>query len=314
MIKLSSLLLTLTLLVSACVSTIQPIPPDSLDHFRDVLVDLNKNSIQALTFEYQWNYRNYKERIKSQDQTDPNPLTLRFCGGEFDWKWGDCDADQSKTPAFNVIAQSRSDLAKINQLMIDYANFLIQLNGANENSKKNLDASAEKIGVAAKSISSHFGVSLNEANFGAFSSIGVSMVQQLLVKKQREGMAAVMADFQPGVQSFAELGSRAMEISAAGIKNEYNNENRKFARRIATESDGSKRLALVEKLLALNEQTSPQLDSLRTLDAAYKSLPNAHAELIAALETGRQASLEELVGHIEMISEAHQTIQQSNSE
>jgi hypothetical protein len=314
MIKLSSLLLTLTLLVSACVSTIQPIPPDSLDHFRDVLVDLNKNSIQALTFEYQWNYRNYKERIKSQDQTDPNPLTLRFCGGEFDWKWGDCDADQSKMPVFNVIAQSRSDMARINQLMIDYANFLIQLNGANENSKKNLDAAAEKIGVAAQSISSHFGVSLNEANFGAFSSIGMSIVQQLLVKKQREGMAAVMADFQPGMQSFSELGSRAMEISAAGIKNEYNNENRKFTRGIATESDGSKRLALVEKLLVLNEQTSPQLDSLRTLDAAYRSLPNAHAELIAALESGRQAGLEELVGHIEMISEAHQTIQQENSE
>lgn len=314
MIKLRSLLLILTLSVSACVSTSQPIPPDSLGQYRDVLVDLNKKSIQALTLEYQWNYRNYKERIKSQDQTDPNPLTLRFCGGEFEWKWGDCDSDQSTMPAFNVIAQSRSNLAMINQAMIDYANFLIQLNAASENSKKNLDAAAEKIGVAAKSISSHFDVSLNEANFGAFSTIGVGIVQQLLAKKQRQGMAAVMADFQPGVQSFANLGSRAMEISAAGIKIEYNNENRKVARAIATESDGSKRFTLVEKLLALNEQTSPQLDSLRTLYAAYESLPNAHAELIAALESGRHASLEELVGHIEMISEAHQTIQQSNSE
>ncbi|MCP4044838.1 MAG: hypothetical protein GY732_02470 [Gammaproteobacteria bacterium] len=265
MMKLSALLLTLTLSVGACVSTSQPIPPDSLGHYRDVLVDLNRESIQALTAEYQWNYRNFKERIKSQDQTDPNPLTLRFCGGNFDWRWGDCGSDQKKMPAFNAIAQSRSDLATLNQMMIDYANFLIQFNGASENSEKYLEVTAEKIGVSAKSITSHFDIDLNEAKFGAFSMIGVSLVQQLLAKKQREGMAAVMADFQPGVQSFAELGSRAMKNSAAGIKSEYNNENRKIARSIATETNGSKRFALVEELFALNEQTSPQLDSLRAL-------------------------------------------------
>lgn len=307
-------LASLTLMVSACATTSKPVPPDSLEHYRDLLVDLNVKSAKALTFEYQWNYRHFKERIKTQEQTNPNPITLRFCGGTFEWRWGDCDSDQSKMPAFNVIAQSRDDLAKINQAMIDYANFLIRFNAANDDTKVNLDAAAKKAGTSAQSISSQFGVDFNQANFGAFSTIGVSVVQQLLAKKQQKGMAAVMADFQPGVQSFADLGSRAMEISASGIKNEYSNENRNLARAIATQSDGAKRLNLVEKLIALNEQTSAQLDSLKTLNDAYTALPNAHDELVSALGSGRHASLEELVGHIEMISEAHQTLQQSRSE
>lgn len=314
MTRFNTLLLTAVLMISGCVSTSQPISPDSLNHYRDTLVDLNVNSIQAMTVEYEWNYRNFKERIKTQDQTDPNPLTLRFCGGKYEWRWGDCDSDQSKMPAFNVIAQSRVDLAKINQAMIDYANFLIQFSTANENSKANLDAAAKKIGVATKSISSVFGVELNEANVGAFATMGVSVVQQLLAKKQREGMAAVMADFQPGVQYFGNLGSQAMAISAAGIKDEYNRENRKTTRAIATENDGSKRLALVEKLLTLNEQTSAQLDSLRILSAAYESLANAHEELMAALQSGQQASLAELVGHIEMISGIARTFKESDAE
>ena len=302
MTKLYTFLSVFALMVGGCTSTSQPISPDSLNHYRDTLVDLTVKSNEAMTLEYEWNYRNFKERIKTQDQTDPNPLTLRFCGGRYEWRWGDCDADQSTIPVFNVIAKSRTDLAKINQAMIDYANFLIQFNAANESSKANLDAAADKIGATTQSIASRFGVNLDEARVGAFATMGAGVVQQLLAKKQREGMAAVMADFQPGVQYFAELGSQAMAISAAGIKDEYNRENRKTTRAIATEGDGAKRLGLVEMLLKLNEQTSAQLDSLGILAAAFESLPGAHAELMTAIKSGRQASLTELVGHIEMIS------------
>ena len=69
-----------------------------------------------------------------------------------------------------------------------------------------------------------------------------------------------------------------------------------------------------EKLLKLNEQTSAQLDSLSVLSAAYDSLPNAHEELIAALQSGGYASLAELVGHIEMISDLARTYQKPDSE
>ena len=44
------------------------------------------------------------------------------------------------------------------------------------------------------------------------------------------------------------------------------------------------------------------------LSAAYESLPGAHAELMAALQSGYRASLGELVSHIEMINSAYQTL------
>jgi len=80
------------------------------------------------------------------------------------------------------------------------------------------------------------------------------------------------------------------------------------------ETDGARRLSLVEKLLKLNEQTSAQLDSLSVLGAAYESLPNAHDELIAALRTGQQASLSELVGNIELIGNLVQAYQKPETE
>ena len=314
MTKHNALLLIIVLMLNGCTSTSQPIPPDALNHYRDTLVDLGVKSSEAMTVEYKSNYSNFKERVKTQDQTDPNPLTLRFCGGRFEWKWGDCDADQSTVPVFNVIARSRADLAKLNGAMVDYANFLILFNAANENSKANLDAAADKIGATTQSIASRFGVELDEAKMGAFANLGSNAVQQLLAKKQRQGMAAVMLEFQPGVKYFSGLGSQAMAISAAGIKDEYNEENRKTARKIVTEDDGKKRLALVEKLLELNEQTSTQLDSLGMLAAAYESIPGAHRELMAAIESGRHASLSELVGYIEMISNIAVTYKKSDTE
>jgi len=310
--NMRSIALIFALLVTGCVSTSQPIPPGSLTQFRDTLVGLNTKSMQALTFEYEWNYRNFKDRIKADNQSDPTPLTLRFCSGNYDWRWDDCDSNPSEMPVFNVIAQSRVELKNINQAMIDYAHFMILLNSANEGSKANLDAAAKKVGDATKSISTRFGLSLDEAKFGAFSTIGVAVVQQLLSKKQRTGMAAVMTDFQPGVNSFADLGSRAMAISATGIKKEYQDETGILARAIATETDGAKRLQKIEKLLELNEQASSQLDSLRILNAAYDALPNAHAELISALQSGQYASMQELVGYIEMIGEIHQTFQNAD--
>jgi len=314
MTELKNFILAFALVLSGCVSTSQPVSPDSLANYRDRLVDLNVKSIQAMTFEYEWNYQSFKERIKTQERTDPTALTLRFCGGKYEWQWGDCDADQSTMPAFNVIADSRDGLAKINQAMIDYANFLVLFNAVNENSKASLEAAASKIGASTTSVASQFGVELNQARVGAFADLGVGAVQQLLAKKQREGMAAVMLDFQPGVRYFASLGSQAMAISATGIKEEYNNENRGMARAIAVETDGARRLSLVEKLLKLNEQTSAQLDSLSVLGAAYESLPNAHDELIAALRTGQQASLSELVGNIELIGNLVQAYQKPETE
>lgn len=297
--------LSVTLLTASCVSTRPPLPPDSLNQYRDTLVDLGVKSNQALTTEYDWNYRNFRERLETEGAIDPLTLVLRFCGGTFDWQWGECGGDESGMPVFNVIAKSRSDLAILNDLLIGYANFLIEFNEANSDTEARLEASAEKIGNSVASISGRFGKQLDTQKIGAFSTIGMNAVQQLLARKQRDGMAAVMQDFHPGVREFALLGSRAMETSAVGIKDEYGDEHQKLVVKIARESDGTKKVRLVEELLALNEQTSMHLDSLGSIYAAYRALPDADAGLISALESGRRANLEELIGHVEAISAAY---------
>lgn len=301
-------------LLMGCVSTRPPLPPDSLEQYRDTLVDLGIKSSQALAVEHDWNYRNFKERLQSEGDIDPLLLVLRFCGGTFDWQWGECDGDQTGQPVFNVIAKSRSDLAALNDLLAGYANFLIEFNAANSNTRASLESSAKEIGTSVTSISGRFGKQLNVDKIGAFSTIGVNAVEQLLARKHRDGMAAVMQEFHPGVREFARLGSQAMETSAIGIKSEYGDEHQKLVVGIAREPNNGKKLKLIEKLLALNEQTSMHLDSLGSIHAAYRALPNADAGLINALESGRRASLEELIGHVEAISAAYQQFQAADAE
>jgi hypothetical protein len=289
------------LALTGCVSTSQPVPPDSLTAYRDTLVQLNTQSVQALTAEYDWNYRNYKQRIRGEEQMNPNSITLQFCQDDFDWQWGACGSDRAEQPVFMVIAEQRRSLAGINQMMIDYANFLLLFNSANEHTRSTLEDSAEKIGKSAQSIASRAGKPLDQATFGAFATIGVGFVD------------AVMADFQPGVEQFASLGSQAMRISASGIKAEYQDESQPLRVSIARETDGARRLELVEKLIALNEQTAGQLDILNSLRAAYESLPGAHAEVMAALQSGYAASLQELISHIDTIGSAYATLQASDT-
>jgi len=71
MTKLKNMAWAFAVLLGGCVATGQPVSPDTLGNYRDRLVDLNVKSIQAITFEYDWNYQSLKERIKTQDRTDP---------------------------------------------------------------------------------------------------------------------------------------------------------------------------------------------------------------------------------------------------
>jgi hypothetical protein len=301
------------LALAACVSTSPPIPPNSLGDFRDTLVQLNAKSAEALTAEHEWSYRNYKRSVKEADSLDPRSLTLDFCGSDYDAYWGSCNLESEGTPVFMVIADSRRDLGQLNQMLIDYANFLLLFNSANEDTRASLEDAAGRIGQSANSIAAKTGLTLNEARFGAFAKIGVGIVDQLLAKKQRDGMAAVLADFQPGVQAYADLGSQAMRISAAGIQTEYQTEVQPLKVAIVREEDGAGRLKLAEELIALNEQTARQLDVLEGLAAAYGSLPGAHAELMSALQSGYRASLSELVASIERIGSAYQTLHGTES-
>lgn len=337
------------LVLSACVSTAPPIQPDSLVDFRNTLVQLDAKAAEAMTVEYEWSYRNFKRSVKEDEDLDPRNLALQFCSGSdadfefdpdsgfdpdfesdldsgivpdsasdsgsvFDTAWGSCDVDSKTSPVFMVIADSRQSLGQLNQMMVDYASFLVLFNDANNETRSSLESAAGRIGDSAQSIAGKFEKSFDEARFGAFATIGVNIVEQLLAKKQKDGMAAVLADFHPGVQAFAELGSEAMENSAIGIKDEYLEDRKPLMDAIVkAKDDPARRLEQVERLIALNEQTTGQLDVLASLSAAYQSLPGAHAELISALQSGYRASLSELVAHIDAIGSAYQTLHASDS-
>ncbi len=310
MSRTATTLLILALLASGCVSTGTPVSPDALVTYRDSMVDLDQASAEALTYEYDWNYRNYREQVQAQDSSDTAPLILDFCEGmtTYEWRWGDCDLQTSELPVFYAIADMRTRLGQLNQLMVDYANFLIALNGANEGSQAVVEAAAEKVSASVSSIAGTFGEDLDRDRLGAFSSIGAAFVRQHLAREQRDSMAEVMGGFQPGIEQFAMLGAIAMRTSAGGIKAEYLLDRKPLTEQIAGETDGGQRFALIKQLFDLNEITIAAIESRKALGAAYQALPGAHRELIEALEAGRQPGLGELVGHIEMINAAYQIL------
>ncbi len=308
MSRILSLLLCAAVFLGGCVSTSTPIPPDSLTGFRDAMVELDKGSKLALTAEYDWTYQNYREQIKASEEVDARAFMLCPSDDMYTWNWGACEAEGLEPPLINDIAATREMLGQLNRLFIDYGNFLVQFNAANENTQSSLEATAEKVGNSVQSIGNTFGQDLSRDKIGAFANIGAAIVGQWLAKKQRDGMADVMQEFQAGVEAFSALGYQAMENSAFGIQDEYQTQSEVLANKIKDEADGARRFGHIEQLLELNEKAITSLDRLGSLDAAYRALPGAHLELIMALEEGRSPGLGELVGHIETISAAYQTI------
>ena len=286
--------------------TAPPIDQSAIGEYRAVVEALRVESSTALTRERDLAYQSFLQRMTQAARADPRPLLMEFPpDSSFAWQVG---GSESQSVEFIEIGKVRGILDSLHQLLLDYLDVLSQLNSAAAPAAEKLNASTEKLSGSLVSVSKKLDLEVNEQRMGVFSEAASALGRELLARKQRAGITAVMSDFQPVLVNVARSASAAVATSATGIKSHYQDKANPLARAVITAAPGE-REPLVAQLLALNERTIEQLTILQELFNAYQRLPAGHLALMEAMQSGGVARMESLVLGITAIADLNQRLQ-----
>ena len=281
--------------IAGCAS-VHSISSQPFDEFEQAIATLKVSANEALLVEQQIVYDRYlaqwvEEGDVLQLQLEPDPLDP-FA------------VNISGKSLYRDIQASRTKLRALNTLVHEYARSLVLLSGNSEDSPTvNADVLASDLKTNAKAVARTLELDVQIPN-GLFFGFG-QVASNLVESKRQDLLIELINESQAEIDLLARAGQNIAKLSAFGISAEYQT---KFSARTANVSDlsESKRRKLIESLLALNEETLRQIDTLKMVHDAYQSLPGAHRDLARAVTEGRSLSFTELVAVAESLKQRYE--------
>ncbi len=268
------------------------VPAKPFQEFQQSIAQLKASSDQALSVEQELVYQRYVEewklagtvdQLQLQPNQNPSPFNMQL----------------AEAVLFKDIQAARSNLGKINTLVLQYANTLLLLTGSSDQSP-NIDA--DSIAGELQTNANALAVTLGRENDiadGFFFGFGV-LAKNYVEGKRQESLIELIRSSQAEIRSFAAAGRQITQISGSGIQAEYLTSYSKMTA-AASELSESERGELIEAILALNEQTLRQLDTLKLIYEAYGALPAAHRKLEQSVKDGASLSFTELLTYAETL-------------
>jgi len=282
------------IVIAGCASAAS-IPPQPFEDFEQAVATLKVSADEALLVEQQIVYDRYMAQwveeadvLQLQLEADPfDPFAIKIVGKSL----------------YRDIQESRSKLRRLNTLVQDYAGTLVLLSGSTENSPTvDADTLASDLKTNAEAVARSLQLEVDIPN-GLFFGFG-QVAKNLVESKRQDLLIKLINESQAEIELFAEAGMNIAKLSASGISTEY---LKKFSALTAGVNDlsESKRKKLIESLLALNEETLRQIDTLKMVHDAYQALPDAHRDLARAVEEGRSLSFTELLAVAESLKQRY---------
>ena len=282
------------IVIAGCASAAS-IPSQPFEDFEQGIATLKLSADEALFVEQQIVYERYLAQwieeadvLQLQLEADPlDPFAMTISGKSL----------------YRNIQESRSKLRKLNTLVQNYAGTLVLLSGNTEGSP-NVDADALasdlKTNAEAVARSLELDVQIPDGLFFGFGQVAKNFVES----KRQDLLIQLINESQAEIELFARAGQNIAKLSAFGISTEYQT---KFSALTADANDlsESQRKKLIESLLALNEETLRQIDTLKMVHDAYQSLPGAHRDLARAVEEGRSLSFSDLLAIAESLKQRY---------
>lgn len=308
----------LILLLPAC-AAVNPLNTQPFQDYQSAISTLKDESDQALQTVYQTELDQFKTKVSGDDSCLVGQLLLSFPGesddSAFAWNYspafGNCDAQAQ--PLFVSVADMRETLAAMNGQLLDYANLLIALAGADANTQFDPTAEANKFNQNASSLLTQLsGLGVKTTGVSAdglalFSTIGANLAKAYLEGKRVDLLTQLLNDGLKPLENFSELAQRAMEITALNAKSQYQTGPAVgLVRSIATNQGGS-----IDDLLSLNDQVIKQLALYQSIANGYSALPRSQTQLITALKQGQQVNLAELINYATNIKQQYQDLKNS---
>lgn len=283
------------IVIAGCASAVS-IPSQPFQDFEQAIATLKVSADEALLVEQQIVY----ERYKAQWIKDADVLQLQLEAPDFSDPF---NVAMSGKSLYRDIQESRSKLRKLNTLVQDYANILLLLSGTSKDSPNvDADALASDLRTNAEAVAKSLNpdVQIPGGVFFGFGEIAKNIVEG----KRQDLMVKLIDESQDDIESFARAGQEIAKVSASGINAEYQTKFSALTKNV-DDLPESQRGKLIESILALNDETLRQIDTLKMIHDAYQSLPGAHRDLAKAVEEGRSLSFTELLSVAESLKKRY---------
>lgn len=199
----------------------------------------------------------------------------------FGWSW------MSETPPLFIESERfRGSVYLLNSTLVSYADLLASLAGENLIPQQEFDALSTDLNANVRAATSSLGVTVPNQDLAIISTAASAAFREYLESQRREALELAIEENQANIIAISVLMQDALRISTRNLRQNYNQESSAAAFRLTPGSQDSlaSRKTKVKQLIELNEEYITRLATLRTLDQSYRTLPQAHRELIAAAD------------------------------
>ena len=175
------------------------------------------------------------------------------------------------------IAEFRTGVGHLNHALVGYADLLSTLASGATMTDAQLRKLADDLNSNVTNAAQAFGADVSSSNAAILSATAEAALRQYIEHKRKADLLSALDQNQSVIQDASDLGRRAARITAATIRQEYNEESTSLAAKIARGAGD------VRPLLELDELYIDNLRALRSIDNAYQQVPIAHQQLATTL-------------------------------
>jgi hypothetical protein len=214
---------------------------------------------------------------------------------------------QLRLPAF------RAGLLSFNRAISGYAGGLVRLSDPGLVDDKAIDKLAADANANLRAFRTEVGINAANDDIALFSAAAAEAFRAFQRSKQRSDLLQAMKEVDQQMPEIAQQGQRAAIIIATALWSEYEERSGdlKEAISLPATSDSDKAKASNE-LLDASSAHATRIAALESLHNAYGSLPQAHAELIDAVESNAPLdSLQFLLSEVKRIDSLRETLEKA---
>lgn len=279
--KLSFMVIFSFLLLISCAT----INPDPFGKFTTSLQEVRTGADEALKYNDLANRNRFIDETAEASQTSKgsaaiqNLLIQSVEGKPFAW-------EMNNVPLFMVSPQFRAGIYTLNSTLIAYSELLATLAGSDIVSQTEFDGMAKDLNAGIKSAASTLQLKDTQEISGIISVGASQAAYSYIDHKRRKKLLDILEKNQPLIVSLSDKLQSAIGIAVRNLRQNYDENSMRLARELkpnpSVEIEARKRTVM--KLIELNEDFLTRLRILEALNNTYRSLPQAHAELMNAIE------------------------------
>ena len=256
--------------------------PDTkpFDQFAQAVIALKGGADDTLTTEYTLARTRYEHKVLTS-----NDLTALFLEPDrtdpFGWK------SAANPPLYIELNKFKTGVGQLNDVFATYATLLQQLAGSELIKQDDFDKMATDLNGsvtdAVKTLKPDASTDTTNG-IALFSTLASDAARDYIEHRRTAELITILKENQSNVENFAALGAAASRLIAQDWQKEYITKKGAWADSYMAAQGDDAKLAVIETVLKENDNYMSTLETLRSLDAAYKKIPAAHQELLDSLQ------------------------------